>query len=115
MTIALHDGDGARLAVTGAATGYYEMRLDAAEAATLLAGLTRAVAYDRDAIITVAGLADINGDHSYGWTWRIADGSLDDDAARPLFDPYTELKGAEFPYKARCGMSSIKPHGGMSS
>ncbi|MDX3772386.1 MULTISPECIES: hypothetical protein [unclassified Streptomyces] len=75
MTIVLHEGDGARLAVTGAATGGYEMRFDAAEVATLLAGLTRAVAYDRDAIITVAGLADINGDHSYGWAWHIADGT----------------------------------------
>ncbi|WP_331718463.1 hypothetical protein [Streptomyces sp. NBC_00624] len=104
MTIALHEGNGSRQAVTGALTDDYEMRFDAAEVATLLTSLTRAVAYDRDAIITVAALADINGDHSCGWAWRIADGApLDDDAAGPLFDPYTEHTGAEYPYITLAG------------
>ncbi|MGW2421485.1 hypothetical protein ACWC0C_19925 [Streptomyces sp. NPDC001709] len=93
MTIALHTSGGSRMVVMGELDNYL-MRFHPAEVADLLTWLTRAVATDPDAIITVT--ADDDGDFSYGWAWHIRTGAaLGGIEAAPLFTPSTELKGAE--------------------
>lgn len=95
MTIALHTGSGSRLAVSGELDDHH-MRFQPVEVSTLLAWITRAVAADPDAVITVLADYDADGEHSHGWAWSIRTGAaLDSKGAAPFFPAGVELRGAE--------------------
>ncbi|MGW9032779.1 hypothetical protein ACWGQ5_54450 [Streptomyces sp. NPDC055722] len=94
MTIALHMSSGSSLAVAGELDDH-RMRFDPAEVSALLHWLTRAVAYDPQAVITVAADTDDEGSHAQGWAWCIGTGAaLNFKEAAKYFDD-EELRGAE--------------------
>lgn len=99
MTIALHTTDGSHLAITGDLTDDYAMHFAPFEVSTLLAWLTRAVAYDRAAVITVTaerGPADDFFEYAHGWAWCIGTGAaLNYEGAGRYFGNGVELRGAE--------------------
>ncbi|MYX26828.1 hypothetical protein GTY75_09125 [Streptomyces sp. SID8381] len=94
MTIALHRSNGSSLAVAGLLDDY-RMRFDPAEVSTLLSWLTRAVAADPDAIISVTTAYRPFGGREHGWAWRVGTGAaLDREEAASLFGPGVDLLGA---------------------
>jgi hypothetical protein len=111
MTIALHMSSGSSLAVTGELDNW-RMRFHPAEVSTLLAWLTRAVATDPVAIITVTADRDEDGETAHGWAWCIATGAaLDTKGAAPLFDADVELRGAEQRHVVLSGLVDISADG----
>jgi hypothetical protein len=99
MTIALHTSNGSHLAVTGELTDGHEEHFVPAEVSTLLAWLTRAVAYDSTAVITVTaerGEPDEFFEYAHGWAWCIGTGAtLSHKEAARYFGQGIELRGAE--------------------
>ncbi|MGW9032899.1 hypothetical protein ACWGQ5_55105 [Streptomyces sp. NPDC055722] len=94
MTIAVRMSSGSRLAVAGE-LDESRMRFEPAEVAALLHWLTRAVAYDPLAVVTVAADTDDEGSYAQGWAWCIGTGAaLSFKEAAKYFDD-EELRGAE--------------------
>ncbi|MFG3132927.1 hypothetical protein ACGFZU_35165 [Streptomyces tendae] len=94
MTIALHLSNGSTLAVAGVLDDY-RMRFDPAEVSTLLVWLTRAVATDPDAVITVTAAYRSLADGKHGWAWYIGTGeALSRGEAATLFPNGVDLLGA---------------------
>ncbi|MFF9192581.1 hypothetical protein [Streptomyces rochei] len=98
MTIALRRSNGSTLAVAGVLDDY-RMRFDPAEVSTLLAWLTRAVATDPDAVISVTAAYRSLADGAHGWAWRIGTGeALPRGEAATLFGDGVDLLGAVEPH-----------------
>ncbi|MFD8671039.1 hypothetical protein ACFV1U_37450 [Streptomyces microflavus] len=99
MTIAVHLGTGSSLAVTGRLGDDYHMHFDPAEVSAALDWLTRAVATDPHAIITVTTDRSSEGDTPQSWAWFIDNGDpLSASEAASLFPGHTELLGVKQPW-----------------
>lgn len=113
MTITLHTGSGSELAVTGELDNY-RMRFDPDEVDTLLAGLTRSVATDPYAVITVT--ADREGQLAQGWAWYVRGGAaLNRTKASRFFTTAVELLGPAQPHVRLGGTLVELTTGGLSA
>ncbi|MFF7117389.1 hypothetical protein ACFY91_34475 [Streptomyces albogriseolus] len=99
MTIAVHLTTESSIAVTGRLGDDHDMHFSPAEVSAALNWLTRAVATDPRAVITVTAFLDGDSESVHGWAWFIDTGeALPASAASSLFPDHVELLGAQQPW-----------------